>query len=506
MKRKILIILVTIIMLVFTGCNVDNLEISENITTPKNNNLPISGEWVVEDYRLSTISGMDEEDAKSYLGMEALFHEELVCLGDEYCLEPSFKIKNVNAEDYLKYHFKTNPELLDIQLEEIQIISITGPEHFINEFIKVSEDVIITNIDGIFFYLKKVDEEVDKEKIKALKAPKEITLKSTQVSDENDLNSGILLGLKSLDLDTSKGGLEKWDYRTIFIRSHNKDTVSVSEMEGILLPRMTGFWKIEVNRENVDDKVNDDIVAYPIDKTVDSEAERKDQKKEQNNDKEQDKIRELKDEKTIKNILFVSNNYISIENIYHRNKGQRYLEFYPVDNIDNNTPIKLSDIMGESGKEALIEGFNKDIISRNEEYKNSLVDINPKEESFGLFRRNGYWMFKGRVNYIKEDKYIYEDFNINAFPPEELVSFDELAIPWNVIKTDVPEALDVFISPNKDIAVILTHNEILVYQINNGKLEDEPIEKIGLNSAEKVVMAEWAVGRYPQIWERQFTQ
>lgn len=68
----------------------------------------------------------------------------------------------------------------------------------------------------------------------------------------------------------------------------------------------------------------------------------------------------------------------------------------------------------------------------------------------------------------------------------------------------VPEAIDAFTSPNDDIIVILTHNNILVYLIDEGEIADIPVAKIKLKTAERVVMAEWAIGRYPVLWEEEF--
>jgi hypothetical protein len=44
----------------------------------------------------------------------------------------------------------------------------------------------------------------------------------------------------------------------------------------------------------------------------------------------------------------------------------------------------------------------------------------------------------------------------------------------------------------------------LIFRINNGSISDKPIERIKLNSGEKVVMAEWALGKYSLLWEEQF--
>ncbi|CCQ97838.1 hypothetical protein CULT_710031 [[Clostridium] ultunense Esp] len=343
----------------------------------------------------------------------------------------------------------------------------------------------------MFFYLNKVSDDIKKEGLDFTLATEEILLDTGESLDEDALRTGMLLGLKSLDLENKEEGIEKWDYRTIFIRSNDKEIVSVYEMEDILLPRKTGFWKVSVKREDKDGKINDNIVAIPLNKTLDKGAEME--------TKEKEKI-----DNTIKNILYIGNDYISIENIHYRNKGERLLEFYPIDNIGKVKPLMISDVLGEIGKESFIEGANKEILRDREEYKKSLIDLKPNEESFGLFRRNGHWVFKGRINFIENGIYTYENFNIKAIPPKEIVYYDELSIPWNRIKSKISNALDAFISPNEDIAIILTHNDILIYPMEDGEISNRPIKNIELNSTEKIIMAEWAIGRYPKLWEEEF--
>ncbi|CCQ97839.1 exported hypothetical protein [[Clostridium] ultunense Esp] len=130
MKKISLLIVLILSMFMIVSCNMDSIELSDNIEAPKNNNLPIYGKWRVEDYRLNAASLMDEEKAKSYIGMEALFHSELITMGDDYCTEPSFRIKNVDTDEYLIYHHKVTSDFLSIDSEKIEVVSITGSEQF----------------------------------------------------------------------------------------------------------------------------------------------------------------------------------------------------------------------------------------------------------------------------------------------------------------------------------------------------------------------------------------
>ena len=496
MRKILLISILTISLLLLTSCNIGEIEISDTIVAPKNESIPIYGKWIIEDYKAPSNDEEDEEIIKSYLGKEAIFHGDFVALGDDYCEEPIFKTKNVVASAYILYQYKTNPDFLNIDKDEIQIISIMSKDQFFYEFIKESEDRIIVNIEGIFFYLKLVSEELKDEDIAEFFYKEKTMFRMDSLTDSQSTNSSLLIGLKSLDLDERYEKKEKWNYRTILIRSYDEEVVGLYEMEDIFLPRKTGFWKVNVHREENDDKVNDKILAYPLKKNKDLDRQDTDK-----TDKGEEKEVE---ENTLKNILYVGNDYISIEKVNYLNKGERLLELYLIDNIGKGNPIKISDVAGEAGQTSFLDEGNKVILTEDNKYRYSSIDLRPNEESFGLFRRNGHWIYKGRVNFIQDGNYSYKNFNIRAIPSKEVVHYDELSIPWNAIKSRVPEAIDAFTSPAEDIAVVVTHNSMMIYPIDGGGIGYEPIAKIKLEAAEKIIMAEWAVGRYPVMWEEEF--
>lgn len=491
MKKYLLIIILITIILFITSCSAGNIEIGDTIMAPKNESLPIYGKWVIEDYKVTVEEEEVEEIVKYYMGKDALFHEDLVVLGDDCCKDPIFKTKNVNTWDYILYHYKTNPDFLGIEKDKIQIISITSEDQFFYEFIKESDDKIIVNIDGVFFYLRLVSQKISDEDVAEYFYKEKAMFKSSSLADSQIVNSSILIGLKSLNLEDQNGNIENWNYRTILIRSYNKEIVSIYEMKDIFLPRKTGFWKVEVQRE----KDNDKILAYPLKKTVDGEMKKR-------------KIVKGKEKtgenNSLKNILYVGNDYISIEKINHLNKGERLLEFYLIDNLNEDSPVKISHIAGEAGKASLLDEGYKAILSSDSQYRYSSIDFSPNEENFGLFRRNGHWIYKGRVNFVQDGMYSYKNFNIKVVPSKEVVHYDELHIPWNAIKSKVPEAIDAFTSPAEDIIIIVTRNSIMIYPIDKGDIGHTPIGKIKLKPTEKIIMDEWSIGKYPEIWEEEF--
>ncbi|NMR95754.1 hypothetical protein HKB01_00440, partial [Vibrio parahaemolyticus] len=103
------------------------------------------------------------------------------------------------------------------------------------------------------------------------------------------------------------------------------------------------------------------------------------------------------------------------------------------DNLEDEKPIRLSDLIGENGTNLFNEG------ARNSVNFEKAITVN--EENFGLVRRNGYWTLKGRVNFKEKEIEYFSDFSIKALPPKEMVSYDELAIPFEVLKLNLPNVV-----------------------------------------------------------------
>jgi hypothetical protein len=113
----------------------------------------------------------------------------------------------------------------------------------------------------------------------------------------------------------------------------------------------------------------------------------------------------------------------------------------------------------------------------------STMDESFEEENFYMQRKNGHWFLKGRLNYSNNNVFGYYDFNINLIIPYSLVRYDVLAVPWKDIKDRVPDAIDAFTSPNEDLAVIVSDRRLYIYQINEGRLKYEPLQRLSLRRA-----------------------
>ncbi len=185
---------------------------------------------------------------------------------------------------------------------------------------------------------------------------------------------------------------------------------------------------------------------------------------------------------------YIGNDYVTIA---RNNGGTDKLQVLPVDQLSSPMGIKVADLLGDTGstayrsarQQALQTLHNKGI---------TLIEEDVGEDNFGLTRRNGHWHLLGRINYHQNGTPETMEFNINCIPPASLVFYDTLYLSWQSIRDRVPNAVDAFTSPNKDIAVIKTTGKFYFFGISGEQLDSVPLGEIDLKEGTSVVMAEWA--------------
>jgi len=184
-------------------------------------------------------------------------------------------------------------------------------------------------------------------------------------------------------------------------------------------------------------------------------------------------------------------------------EGADAYQVLPVDKLSSPEVIKVSDLSGQQGLNAYLNSREKAVESLK---RNGIENILKDEsgENLGLIRENGHWFLVGRVNFQENGANDYEDFNINVVPPVSLIAYDTLTLNWHKIRDRVPDALDAFTSPNKDIALIKTKNKLSVYPLGMEQLGENPLAEFDLQEGETVIMAEWATGSYVDSWEKAF--
>ena len=202
----------------------------------------------------------------------------------------------------------------------------------------------------------------------------------------------------------------------------------------------------------------------------------------------------------IRIIDYIGNDYVAVEK---STAGVNRLQVLPIDKLSSSTEIKASDLLGENGSNAYMSA--RDLVAAELKVKGiTMIEKDEAGNNFGLARENGHWVLFGRVNYQSNGTPGQKDFNLKSIPPANLIVYDTLALSWHNIKDRVPDAIDAFTSPNKDIALVKTKNQLTVYRIGSEQLAKDPLAEISLKEGETVIMAEWATGSYVDSWERLF--
>lgn len=485
-------------MLFLSGCTGSTANTAGKIVSPQNNLMPIEGKWVIEKGLNSNFTVMGNEVKNKWIGKYVQFSHDAMLLGNDLFRQPQYKIKRVNTDEYLLYRHKQPGEKYGIKDNKIYVITIAVKNLYSFDAVLTDDGSLIIEFDDSILYLKKLSDNVDSQLInKCNKYNGNNTVGAP--AKELPSHTGLVLGLKYAGND-NKGELE-YKYRTIWIGAEVKKLHPVMETPGIFFPRHDGFWRIETKRISAAGRSEDVFYAYSV----------------ANGSSEEIKNIAVNPEKwgektgrILRSITYVGNDYIGIESIgegrYNSSNNkwnESRLQMQLVDNLPNLRNVKISDIVGESGIRAINNG-KTEVLGLLNLRKISQSDTVQQDENYSLYRKAGHWIFKGRVNYEQNMVLKHSDFNINIIPPTEIVFYDDLCVPWTQIKDKVPEAIDAYTSPNKDIAVIVTRDRILVYEITNQTLGEAPIKRINLKNSETVIMAEWASGNYMSNWEKSF--
>lgn len=489
MKKRIKIIYLFIILLVLSSCSSDNLELTEKIKAPDNTKPPLSGKWKIEDYKLVADSSLTEKAAKTYLGNEVLIDKKLVAVSSDYTLNPEFKVKNIKTQDYL-WQFRVSPDFLNIDKDNLRIVTIELPGQFFYEFMAINNEKAIVYIDGGFFTLAKVSDKVEDGIISEYyykdKEKESIRLIDNDRSVSKD--TGVLIGLRR---PANESENEEYKYRTLFFRFEKGKIKSSYVKENLFLPRKNGFWTVSAfqdeNKSDKDNMIEEDIKLNRVSK--------------------EREILLRNNEKNFKKILYLGNDYISVEEIKYNEETDgdiRKLRVYTLEGINKEEPLSINDILKENGSKLFFEAMYKDNIIRNkkiliDEY-NQVID----ESNFGIFRKDGHWDLKGRVNYIEDEENIFRDFLVKAVIKDGVLSYDDINIPWAELKSISPEAVDIFEASNQEVVIVKTNSMLLIYKFGNGVMGELPIAKINLENDEEVVMLEWSEGKYSHNWDEEF--
>lgn len=483
-NKKSLLLLVLFLLLALGGCAESSGASAGKIIPPSGQDCPLAGKWTV----LQELDQNDnvEETTQQWTGSDVQFAADAAAFGGHVWGELSYKIKRVNAADYLMTKYIPPSGISVPETQEVDVITVYAASNFLGEAMKLDDTSMIFFVQNKDLLLKKVSDETDS-------IPDGSDTNAQDMNQEkNEGTSGILLGLR---IPSATG----YTYQTLWIAADDHRPHPVLAAEQLFFPRTSGFWELKVLDSSVDGKAGNVLTARNVAaKAIDKSIEMKEAKEE--TEAEEGTEAEAVTDAAIRIINYIGNDYVAIEK---KDAGVNRLQVLPIDKLSSSTGIKMFDLLGSEGAGAYLDARehaaealrDKGVIS---------IDRDETGENFGLVRKNGHWFFVGRINYQKDGTYEQTDFELKIIPPANLIFYDTLVLNWHKIKDRVPDAGDAFTSPNKDIVLVKTKNKLTVYPIGSEQLEENPLAEIDLQEGTTVIMAEWATGSYVESWEKSF--
>lgn len=155
----------------FVCSNANNMkrkevEVSNQDTIKNNRNDDIYGKWKIIRFVPGKVAAITTDEANLYIGRVILLKKEIAIILNDTCKSPVYKVHNENADNYFHINYRIGRSALNIESNEIFVTSLSCNEKpiyynnnspdFGREIIGVDAKTIIMPLNGVFFYLEKV--------------------------------------------------------------------------------------------------------------------------------------------------------------------------------------------------------------------------------------------------------------------------------------------------------------------------------------------------------------
>ena len=392
-------------------------DINSMISEPKSNSLLVSGTW-----KLTSITSLSDGSESKITEDRLYINKEIVYFEKTKTTNPKFKFRQVNFKNYLLYNGVVTDKI-NIESEEVIVVSIKDERNFYKEFIVIDKDKIATIHNKKYYLYEKISDDVDKNIIGELN--------SNANSQNTKKDISFLIGVKSV-------GTKDVDYETFLFRKNVDEKPTFNKIEGLFINNKNKFFLVNSTNDGI--YVSHDYI----------------------NNTNRDGL-------FIKNatINFLSKNYISLET-YNSETNKKNYSIYKIDGLSDDKQISIKDIAGDRGEKAYFNnvrklGYSSDNIN--------LYDM----KNFGVKRSNFSWIFKGILNNYSHDNFVTSEIDLDLIPNVDIFSNKSSKISKLKVKEKIPNVLDYFVSPDESLIVILTSDDISMYEIKNQDIGTLPI-------------------------------
>jgi len=155
-----------------------------------------------------------------------------------------------------------------------------------------------------------------------------------------------------------------------------------------------------------------------------------------------------------------------------------------------NIPDDIPKIFNKAFYENFLKDGKKVYDTLDKETKRALEETPSKVY---LMRQNGKWHSGGEYYWNSEvDRGTTAEFEVSTLPPYSLVGYDSLSIPWDTIKTYIPNANDAITSPDGKVLVVIVGRSLNVYNLINSEIPSSPSIKYEIKgSGLNIISIKW---------------
>ena len=427
-----LIGLIILLFFVLRGNFFRYTDINSMISEPKTNSLLVSGTWKLTSVTsLSDGSEAKSSDDKLYISEKFVYFEKTGTSN------PKFKFRQVNFKNYLLYNGVITDKI-SIDSDEVIVVSIRDERNFYKEFIVLDKNKIATIHNKKYYIFEKISDNVDENLIGEL---------NLNENFKNSKDTSFLIGVKSV-------GTKDIDYETFLIRKNGDEKPTVNKIEGLLVNNKNKFFLVNAIGDNIymtNDYINNsNKVNFDVKNST---------------------------------INFLSKNYISLES-YNAETNKKNYSIYKIGELSDENQMSIKDIAGDKGEKAYFNNIRK--LGYSSENIN-IYDM----KNFGVKRNNFNWIFKGILSNYSRDNFVSSEIDLDLIPNVDIFSNKSSKISKLKVKEKVQNVLDYFVSPDESMIVILTADDISMYEIKNQEIGTLPIFTTSLKNRTEVVTFQW---------------
>lgn len=463
------------------SCSTFNASLDSLLVAPKVDNILVKGTWNLDSfyYMYNKNTGITPKiPSDSYLFISDYY----LRINDLLFEYDTFKVKTFMLSDYMRVKFKIDDfSFLNLEDKKVNIFTVQDEDKNMHEFIKYDDDTILFYYDDdIMYSFKKVSNKIDVE----IEGFVKDNLKNNIIINEggymNDV--GFLISFRS-ERKVTDNSIPESVYRSVWIYQNNDGTYEHRIFDDIIVPKGGKILNISVESSDKNDLyekiVIEDLLSEDL-FILDG-----------NNNTNEEFINQFID------ITYVNENYIGInydQNIeYLGNINIDKCAMLSIDDPVIERRLKFSDIFQKS-VDIFYDSYDK-FINFLKRGNLDAYDTEPREDSFKLERYGGDWFLKGRVNTKLPSSTLKPlDFDIEILPNKKLISENNVSANLGQIKLRNPEARDAFMSPDRDLVVILTSTTMGVYKIIGDKISNNAIIELPIDSGDSVILGEWYTG------------